>query len=254
MDKVCLQPLGQDVLNFKSPKAYDVFISCKDTHKAWESFEIFMHGTMLELVHKYVQETEEEPTPNGFLKWQNKCTSATLKLVLQLILTFGFGIYAQKVGDRNNDFSVSNAGRYAFLDWFYGFNHPLYREIEYRDLMNKSIYPKEVGVQMQNNLSFSSYDVQGRHQGGDFLLEQKVQRQKLLAPKGVVEKNVWQRISRSVDTIDKIYANASSDLMLFSETKPRFIKRGNSRMESCFKILQVFGELKYKSCMQYIWR
>ena len=120
--------------------------------------------------------------------------------------------------------------------------------------MNKSIYPKEVGVQMQNNLSFSSYDVQGRHQGGDFLLEQKVQRQKLLAPKGVVEKNVWQRISRSVDTIDKIYANASSDLMLFSETKPRFIKRGNSRMESCFKILQVFGELKYKSCIQYIWR
>ena len=31
---ICFDVLGQDVLNFKSPKAYDYFISCKDTHKS----------------------------------------------------------------------------------------------------------------------------------------------------------------------------------------------------------------------------
>ena len=50
---------------------------------------------------------------------------------------------------------------------------------------------EKVQNQLSQNLSFSNSKTPGRHQGGDFLLGQKVQRQKLIAPKGVVEKSVW---------------------------------------------------------------
>ena len=114
------------VLNFKSSKAYEFFIGCKDNHKAWESFEIFLHGTVLELIHLYSKETEDNPNPLGFLEWQSKTKSATLKLLIQMTLHFALGIYIQRIGDRNNDISISDAGRYYFLSFFYGFNHPYY--------------------------------------------------------------------------------------------------------------------------------
>ena len=76
--------------------------------------------------------------------------------MFQLVLTYALGIYIQRIGDRNNDTSVSDAGRYAFLDFFYGFQHPIYREIEYRDLRNKVIYPEPVLKQRYENLSFTT--------------------------------------------------------------------------------------------------
>ena len=139
-----------------------------------------------------------------------KKDSATLKLIIQLVLTSGLSIYAQRVGDRNNDYKTSEAGRFSFMDIFYSFHHPIYREIEYRDLRNKAIYPEEISAQLNKNLTFSSTTLSSKNQGGDFMLEQKIQRQKMLAPKGVVEKHTWQQISRSIDKIDEIHNNASN--------------------------------------------
>ena len=45
----------------------------------------------------------------------------------------------QRIGDRNNDIEVSNAGRYKFFDVFFGFKHPIYREKEYRGVAKQSI-------------------------------------------------------------------------------------------------------------------
>ena len=140
-------------------KAYDFFINCKDNHKAWQSFEIFLHGTVLELFHLFQMETNQTKDKLNvldFLKWQNDHKSATVKLILQLVLTYGVRIYVQRIGERNNDIVVADAGRYSFLDLFYGFNHPIYREIEYRDLRNKAIYPENVSNQRKQNLTFSS--------------------------------------------------------------------------------------------------
>ena len=91
-----------------------------------------------------------------------------------MTLHFALGIYIQRIGDRNNDISISDAGRYYFLSFFYGFNHPYYQEIEYRDLENKPIYPQEVKEQRNKKLTFSTTDIVSHGQGGDFILEQKV--------------------------------------------------------------------------------
>ena len=44
--------------------------------------------------------------PLGFLKWQSEAESAILKMMFQLVLKFGLGIYVQRIGDRHNDASI----------------------------------------------------------------------------------------------------------------------------------------------------
>ena len=171
LGKICFNVLGNDALNFKSPTAYKYFTEAKDNHKFWQAFEIFLHGTMLGLIHTCLLQCKEDTSPIGFLKWERETTSDTMKLIFQLVLTYGQGIYAQRVGERNNDMHVSDAGRYAFIDWFYGFNHPIYREIEYRNLRNKALYPKEVKRQRSKIFLDSSADIDARKQEGDFLLD-----------------------------------------------------------------------------------
>ena len=50
----------------------------------------------------------------------------------------------------------------------------------------------------------------GKSQGGDFVLEGKVKRQKLLAPKGSIKAETWRTLSRALDTFDEVYSNVSS--------------------------------------------
>ena len=110
MEKICFNVLGSDVLNFKSPTAYKYFTEAKDNHKSWQAFEIFLHGTMLEMIHTYSLQCKEDISPIEFLKWQGETTSGSMKLIFQLVLTYRLGIYAQRLGDRNNDVYVSDAG------------------------------------------------------------------------------------------------------------------------------------------------
>ena len=57
-DKILLEPLGKEVLNFQSPKAYDFFIKAKDTHKAFLTLTILLEGTALEFYSMYLKETK----------------------------------------------------------------------------------------------------------------------------------------------------------------------------------------------------
>ena len=60
-----------------------------------------------------------------------------LKLVCELTLNIGLGIYIHRVGEQNNDCHCSEAGRLKCIDMLFGFNHPINREVEYSDLKNK---------------------------------------------------------------------------------------------------------------------
>ena len=58
LDRVTFEPLGKEVLNFQSPKAYDFFINAKDTHKSWQTVKVLLFATTLELCKLYLQEAE----------------------------------------------------------------------------------------------------------------------------------------------------------------------------------------------------
>ena len=66
---IIMEPLATDVLHFESPTAIQHFFKCSDTHKTYQSLEIFFYGTALEMIHTYVNECQDQPTVEGFLSW-----------------------------------------------------------------------------------------------------------------------------------------------------------------------------------------
>ena len=133
----------------------------------------------------------------------------TLHFFCFLVLNVALSIYVQRIGDRNNDAKASHAGRMKFLSTFFGFNHPIYREVEYSELRNKVLYPESVKLLRKSNTTFVKPKGQlpQKHQGGDFMLEQQINRLKIMAPKGKATEHTWQRLSRNLDATDKIVQN-----------------------------------------------
>lgn len=71
-----------------------------------------------------------------------------------------------------------DAARFKFDDLFYSFKHPIYREVEYRYLRNRVMYPTEVKAIRDKHMLYSTTNTPCKSQGGDFILEGKVKRQK----------------------------------------------------------------------------
>ena len=150
----------------------------------------------MEMLRLYLHNTEESPTTAGFLQFE---PSPTYRLIKHLILNYALAIVIQKIGDRRNNYAVHCAGRYRFMKFIYGFNHPWYQQIEYTDLRNKSSYPETIHEMRKNNLSFGLSGENMKSQGGDFILEGKIKRQKMLATKGSDDQNIRRRVSRCLN-------------------------------------------------------
>ena len=215
-DKILLEPLGKEVLNFQSPKAYDFFIKAKDTHKSFQTLTILLEGTALEFYSMYLKETEYSGSTNvqSFLAWADNNPNETFHLVFQLIFNFALAIYVMKVGVRCNNCEMIESGRLKFLPLFYGFRHPIYQELEYRELFNRASYPDSVLEFMNDNMAFSSSNLEKNHQGGDFCLETKIKRHKMIAPKGRITNATWRYLSRGLDELEKVYENAAQILKI----------------------------------------
>ena len=76
---------------------------------------------------------------------------------------------------------------------------------------------------MDENLTFSKSNLNHNHQGGNFVLEEKIERHKMIALKGSISKDTWKRISRSIDDIETIYVSVSKKLCLESDETYRDI-------------------------------
>ena len=61
-------------------------------------------------------------------------------------------IYVFKVGVRYNDINLINSAQLKFDDLLHAFKHPIYREVEYRDLKNRVLYDKEVKELRDKNM------------------------------------------------------------------------------------------------------
>ena len=60
-------------------------------------------------------------------------------MIRQLVLNYVLAIFILKKGDCSNNVQIQNAGCYKLSELFYGFNHPIYQEIEYCDILQKVI-------------------------------------------------------------------------------------------------------------------
>ena len=112
---------------------------------------------------------------------------------------------------------------------FHGFNHLIYREVEYSDLCNKVLYPEVVKELRKQNISFSEiHSMQNtNHQFGDFKLEEQVKSMKRMAPKGSIAAETWQSIARSHDKVNNVVDHAMDLLNFNDEERSRFVNIGN---------------------------
>ena len=213
VDDIFLHPLGNQVLNFTSSVAYKYFVDAEDTHKAFQALQVLLHGTASEFCSLYIlAKGKKNISVNSFLKWASSNENETFNLLFQLIFTFAFAIYAQKIGIRCNDALLTESARLKFMPMFYSFNHPTYQEIEYRDLENRVLYPKVLLQFIRDNTSFTTCERDLDHQGADFCLEGKIKKQKMMAPKGPVSCETWRRISRSVDKVEALQKHVNEML------------------------------------------
>jgi len=75
-EHIILEPLAREVLNFESPAAYQYFMKASDTHKTYQALEIFVKGTLLEMLKLYIRNIDETPNVIGFMKFEPSKTSA----------------------------------------------------------------------------------------------------------------------------------------------------------------------------------
>ena len=205
MSTIMLEPLGSAVLNFKTDKALQYFSNASDTHKSYQALQILLYGTGYEMIRNYLSLTDErEKSPQNFLLFLAETKNPTLKLVGQLIFNCALAVYLFKQGIRNNNEFVVTASRIKFMDLFFGCNHPYYREVLYRDVRNKVMYSDIVSELRSRYVSYSSTTLKCKSEGGDFKLENKVKRQKLLAPKGPITSEKWQTVNRALDDFDEV--------------------------------------------------
>ena len=172
-----LEPLGKELLHFDSPKAYTFFIDVKDTHKAFQTLQILLHGTSAEFCKIYIDYCERNllsVSLEEFLKFLSDNENETFGLVGELIFNFALSIYIQKLGARCNDADMISAGRYKFLPLFYAFHHPIYQVIEFFDLINIISSPQEVRKLLRKNMTFTYSRLEHNHEGEDFILEGKL--------------------------------------------------------------------------------
>ena len=129
-----------------------------------------------------------------------------MRFLGQLTFNVALAMYVQRVGDRNNDCKCSGAGRYKFFNMFFGFNHPIYREVEYNELRQKVLLPQEISAVRNNNISYSTKSNAMGHnnEGGDFKLENKIKQIKALTPKGKKDAEMWKKIIRCSKDVTKV--------------------------------------------------
>ena len=84
---------------------------------------------------------------------------------------------------------------------------------------NRVLYHEKVREFRDRNMSYKVGSFKGK--GGDFILEGKVQRQKLIAPKGAIKGETWLTLARCLDNFEDIYLSVSSKLNLHDSEAPK---------------------------------
>ena len=89
LDKICLEALGKEVLNFSLPKTSSYFLNCKDNHKVWQSALYCIE----EMIQLFLKEFNGGVTILIFSEWIANTENNTLILLSQLFLGYGLDIY-----------------------------------------------------------------------------------------------------------------------------------------------------------------
>ena len=195
------------ILGFNSLKAQLACQKANDHHKAMQILEIFLYGTADELLVPFVRQCIAEgnvPCVEKYYLWLSKVKDPNYLFMKDVVFTYVFALFLFRGGIRRNNSDVLLSARTKFSALFYGLNMINYQEIDYRDLKMRVLSPPQVSEYITQNESFSTGGHPTKGEGGDFVLENKNRRIKMLLPAGVPTPNRWLRVCRSFDILDEV--------------------------------------------------
>ncbi len=195
-------------LGFRSDKAKNFILKCKDHHLSWQLVLAFFAAALRELVHPYVRRSETtDYTSTGFLKYY-KTTLSSIPNYAYLYMQacrFGLAIINFRIAVRRNNSDLLLCAKYHTKELFFGRNHPHYRNIEIFDSLQRAMMPPDVKKVWDD---YSSVTVSNNFSTGqdlDFILEEKNRALKQYVPKGSVPSDtLWQNICRDLEPLEKI--------------------------------------------------
>ena len=118
----------------------------------------------------------------------------------------------------------------------------LFIKTEFFDLINVISLPQEVRKLLKKNMTFTSSCLEYNPKGGDFILEGKIKKHKMVAPKGNISADTWRTISRGINEIDEICEKAEENFHVLKD--------------DTYRDIDFYDEIAawQHYCYEYIWR
>ena len=163
-----------------------------------------------ELIHTFVLYQRSKGGPidsKTFFDWyKSNVKNYNYLFAWRICFTFllAFNLYTQSVRKNNHQHMI--AARSAFAPLFYGRNHPRYREVHLRDMMDRVQCPDDIKKDIEEHETFSVSGANNKGQGADFIHEEVNRAVKALLPPGAVTANTWTKVCRKADQLSKMKA------------------------------------------------
>ena len=87
----------------------------------------------------------------------------------------------------------------------------------------------------RKNVTFKSSLLKHNHEGGDIMLESKIKKHKMVAPKGPMSVDMWRTISRGIDETEETCNKAEENLHVSNDDTYREIDLCNDIGNAIFQ-------------------
>ena len=145
-----------------------------------------------------------KPSFNDYYTWLQSVCDPNYIFMRHVIFTYLLSLFLFRAAVRRNNSEVMLSARTKFSPLFYGVNMTCYQEIAYRDLKMRTLAPADLIQYLKDNESFSISGNPSKGEGGDFVIENKNRRLKMLIPTGLPTTERWLKVCRSFDTLDEV--------------------------------------------------
>ena len=163
-------------LGFRTDRALEVVRKGIDHHRSRQILSCLQEALSLELLVPFVKLCKLDgivPSVQGYTTWLQHDVKDPVYMYCFFMcyyLLLGFHVYTE--GTRKCNSNTMMAGRVAFIPLFFARQHPKYRELHLRDMVQRVTAPPDVQDYMCKSEAFSTTSTDNSAQGADFIHEQ----------------------------------------------------------------------------------
>ena len=134
-----------------------------------------------------------------------------------------FSMYNEAVRENHSENML--AARVTFSPLFFLANHPHYREVHLRDMLERAQYPENMREYLQQRESFTTSGENKSGQGADFIHEEVNALIKSFLPPGIPTAEIWQRVCQKGNYLKDAKQRCLSTSEIRSQQTPRLYNK-----------------------------